>query len=383
LKVALLTTPGPVEASGTEITEANLLAGLVRECAVAGIGRRALLLRLSRLPPTLRRPQHLRLARAAIDPLVRADRARLFSLPGDDLAVVWRGEAEAAVKAATGALVRLFEDEEIPAFAAPWELFQLPEQAERLLSLLRPETPPATAANARNAPGRLDIATLTALEHGLAGVDVASFVRRRRVCAAGLDGRLRVKWDQRFLSITDLAETLAPDRSVQADPWLYRRLTRTLDQRMLALLAAPQELRDAGPFSVALNTASILSPSFLRFDAALPTILRGHVVIELLPADVLGDLAAFMFARDFARERGYRLLLRDMNAELLPVFPLDRLSVDLLQMPWTEALGTEGAADASPEAARMLLTGIDSPEALAWARERGVGFLQGRLIEPG
>jgi len=387
LTVALLARSGPADAAGADRADANLLADAVRECARSGIARRALLLRLSGLPQTLRRPQHLRLARAALEPLAQVDRARIFTLPGDDLAVIWRGEAENAVASVIGALARLFEGEDTPAVVAPWDLFLLPAQGDMLLSAIQPPAPPAPVSSpARTPPRRLDVAALTALETALATVDVTSFVRRRRIYAAGADGMFRLKWEQRHLSIGDLGETLTPDRSLQADPWLYRRLTRTLDQRMLALLTVPQELRDARPFSLALNVASMLSPAFLRFDAALPTILRGHVMIEMLPADVLGDLSAFVFARDFARERGYRLLLRDMNATLLPVFPLARIGIDMLQLPWSAQLADYADAGDGPllqDPGRTLLTGTDTPQALSWGTAQGIGFFQGRMVEPG
>jgi hypothetical protein len=220
------------------------------------------------------------------------------------------------------------------------------------------------------------------LETGLATVDVARFVRRRRICSLAADGRFHLEWEQRLLSVSELGETLMPDRAVQSEPWLYRRLTRTLDQRMLALLAAPLELRDAGPFSVALNVGSVLSPAFLRFDAALPVLLRGRVVLELLPADVLADPGAFIFARDFAHERGYRLLLREMNADLLGVFPLARIGLDLLQLRWREPLAAEGAP-ALHDPANTVLMRADAPEAVEWGRSRGIALFQGRMAEPG
>ena len=128
---------------------------------------------------------------------------------------------------------------------------------------------------------------------------------------------------------------LAPERDLRADRWLFRRLTRTLDRRMLALLAVPGEVRAAGPFGLDLNVASILSPTFLRFDAGLPAALRGQLVLDLSPADVIADPASFLFARDFARARGYRLLLRGITAGLLDAFPLRRTGLDLLQLRWS------------------------------------------------
>ena len=70
------------------------LAALVASCATAGVARQALLLRVDRLPISLARPHHIRLAEAALAPMLRLPRAELFHLPGPSLAVVWRGDAE-------------------------------------------------------------------------------------------------------------------------------------------------------------------------------------------------------------------------------------------------------------------------------------------------
>ena len=64
---------------------------------------------------------------------------------------------------------------------------------------------------------------------------------------------------------------------MRADPWLFRRLTRTFDRRMLALLASPEELRLAGPLGIDLNVASVLSPAFLRFDGGV----AGGVALDM------------------------------------------------------------------------------------------------------
>jgi hypothetical protein len=374
----------PSEGAGPQPTELQLLVTLIRQCALSGIGRTALLLRISRLPATLRRPHHVRLARQAVEPLRFADRARIYHLSGADIVVVWRGDATAILASATSALDRLFEGEQVLGASATWKLFDLPSQADELLASLRP-TASAPPSPSRLPPGRLDIRALAALETALASVDVARFVRRRRVCALTADGSFRLQWERRVLSVRELTDALAPDCAVQADPWLFRRLTRTLDQRMLSLLAAPLELRGVGAFSFGLNVASLLSPSFLRFDAALPASLRGHVALELLPADVLGDLSAFVFARDFARERGYRLLLRDIDADLLPVLPLGRIGLDLMQLRWTGVLAPLVAAGSDldlPDGSRCVLLHADTREAVEWGRARGITLFQGRAVAP-
>lgn len=360
--------------------DAQRLEALVRESREAGIERRVLLLHLSRLPRHLAQPHHLRLARDALAPLTAADRARVFVLPNEDIAVVWRGDAAVALSASLDAVRLLFEDDDLPDPGVLAEVLRLPQAADEVLAAVDLALQPELSAVLvhRRAGRPLDIATLGALETALAQADVARLVRRRAVCARDEEGGFALRWDLRLLSVAELGEALVPGTDVLAEPWLFRRLTRLLDRRMLALLAAPDELRRAGGFGLKLNVSSILSPEFLRFDAALPGHLRGQVVLGIAPDDMLLDPAAFLFARDFAQARQYRLMLRGVGAGLLEALPLRRCGLDLVELRWSEAL----AGLAAPDPLRTLLSGADTPDALAWAEAQGVGLLCGRLAQP-
>ena len=48
------------------------LTTLVRNCSISGVERRVLLIRTDLLPPRLSRPQHMRLANDALEPLMGA-----------------------------------------------------------------------------------------------------------------------------------------------------------------------------------------------------------------------------------------------------------------------------------------------------------------------
>ena len=252
---------------------------------LAIIARRALLLRLSALPEDLARPHHRRLAHEALLPLIDADRARLFRLPNADMVVVWRGMAEAALQTCLATLRYLFADEPGQPPDALILLLDLPGDATRLANEAEASLHPRRTAPIRPPPRRtpLDPATLAALQAALARASIDRFLRRQRICEAGPDGFLP-RWERRTVSIDEIGETMVPHRDLRADPWLLRCLTRTLDQRLLSLLAAPGELRGAAPFSLDLNVASLLGPDFLRFDAALPSSLRGTIMVALRPA---------------------------------------------------------------------------------------------------
>jgi hypothetical protein len=190
-----------------------------------------------------------------------------------------------------------------------------------------------------------------------------------------------VRWEKRFLSVAELAAELAPGHDPRGDPWLFRRLTRTLDQRMLALLSSRGELRGAGPFAINLNVASILSPGFLRFDAALPPLLRGHVVLDVALADTLADPPAFRFARDFARARGYRVLLRGIADAFVEALIPAGCAVDYLQLRWSPALAARARLPFDP--ACVVLGRCDDATAVAEGRRLGIGLFQGAAVARG
>ena len=361
------------------------LASLVRDTQSASVGRQALLIRLDRLPPPLRRAHHQRLARAALDPLLDADRGRLHELPAGRLAVSWRGEAAVNLGRVMAALGHLLLD--VPAGAPSLgtliKVFQLPQDGAALLAAARegadlgnPPRPLPMPPVAEAAP--LDAAALAQLEAALLHADVERFARRRPVCAVRTEG-LSLAWEERLLDLGEIAAELAPGRSLTADPWLFRRLSRTLDRRVLALLATPGILDRAQPFSLRLAAESLVSPDFLRFDARLPRRLRGQVVLSFAPADMMADPAGFAFARDFVRSRGYQVLLHGVEAMLLRVLVLPRLELDLVQVAWSAAI-----AGPLPETggARLVLGTMDEEAAIGWARAQGVSFVQGRAALP-
>jgi hypothetical protein len=371
--------------------DAAKLATLIRECQVAGISRRACVVHLSRLPPNRVRPHHLRMARAALEPLAQADRGRMFTLPSLDLVVVWRNASEAAVRESRAAVTLLFarDEDSVQATAALWEEIALPADAQRLLSMAETEAdaeeigglaPPVEEAVPPPPGMPLDPAALASLEANLAQADVTRFARRQPVALRLPDGRFRLRWERRVLHLGEIAETLAPGYALKDDGWLFRKLTRTLDRRMLALLAAPGELDLAGPFSLNLNVASILAPEFLRFDAALPLALRGQVVIDLHPPDILADPGAYLFARDFARERGYQLALHGVSAEVVALLPRTLMALDWLTLRWSEALFRTEHQAITSDAAHLVLSHADDAAAIAWGVAHGIALFHGRVV---
>jgi hypothetical protein len=368
---------------------AEALREVLRQSELAGASRRALLLRIDRLPPALARPHHLRLAREALGSLAGADRAQFFELSRGRIAIVWRSRGGTELANTMEALGHLLSGQPGvgPTLDELVSLYDLPQQAVNLLDELaedRPSHPPSPTA-------KLSVRQLAALEASLAQADLSAFARWRtivRLSPAGPPGASFAQidtepvWEERYFAVHALETSLTPDRGLKADPWLFRRLTRTLDRRMLAMLTMPKDLPRPGRMSVGLNVATILGADFLRFDDGLPVSLRGEVILNIRPADMLADPAAFLFARNFARARSYRFSLVGATLPMLQAIDLEEAGFDYIQVrPDPAFLGKpESLLGLIPKRTELVLTHLDRASDVRWAVMNGVTLGRGRAL---
>jgi hypothetical protein len=357
------------------------LRDLLSQTTRAGAHRRAVMLHTERLPPALGRPHHFRLAREALSGLAVFDRAQTFDLTRGRCVIVWRGSGAAQLEAARGALAQLLAgqpDAQAPDAGDLLTVYDLPEQAPWLLD----ELIQGSAAPPRPVALRpLDAPLLAMLEATLAQADLSGFARWRPVMR--LDGQVpALAWEERYFDVDAIAASLCPEIAIQADPWLFLRLTRTLDRRMLALLTAPRELRGCGAFAIHLNVDTILSADFLRLDEALPLALRGEVILNVRIVDLLADPTAFTFARRFAQSRGYRIALTGTTSGHLPCLDIAAACIDYVHLACTApVLHAPGASvGLVPVATQVVATGLDRASLVEWAVKAGFALGRGGAL---
>jgi len=362
------------------------LAQLVRETVAAGVARQVLHLRIGSLAPEFRRPHHQRLLRDALEPLMAAGRTRIFDLPNGDVVAVAPPPA-LALETARRALARALDvaaDEVVLALRLPEEAAQLLAATSDSLGL-EPPAPPAPAAPTMPAGTRLTSLQLHQAELAMAQADLAPFIRAQGVCALDPEGGpARLLWQDRRIAWPALAAALLPGVSLAEGQPLARRLARTAEARMLAELVRPRVLSEWRPVGLRLAPATLLSPAFGRFEAALPAGRRETVTINLDATALLGDPAGFLAARDLARSKGFRLALEVGSVGLLGLMPALAAEMDVLRLPWSPALPAAPPQALSlilGGAQRLLLTEVDRPAAIAWGWEAGIGMFQGPLVE--
>lgn len=374
-------------ADATAATDALALAAMVRECVTAGVERRALMLRFSRLPVGLREPRHSRLLAEAMAPIHRPTRARVFELPGGDRVVVAPppGQHLEEMRADLG---RLLPEAPLDDWAP---LLRLPDEAAALLGAVEAALglglAPAPAAAAAAPPPPSE--ALDAALRALAGADVAAEQRRAGVWRLAPDDAVAtLEATDIRAHIPDLLERLLPGSGFAALPGLGRRFRRAVERRLLADLARPPGVRHIGTVALPLGLASVTEVEALRLYAAAGPEGRRRISLCVPLGDALADPAGLALAARYTAARGLSLGFEEVEAAELARLDLARLVPGAIRLRFRPALlsGPAAARDALDAAlpedrARIVLTGVDAPVAIAWAWQRGITRFMGRVLE--
>jgi len=372
-------------------------------------GRMAVHIHLSRLRPQNRQDHHIRIAAATFEGMVQNYEGQIFTLSNSDLFFVCKDAAIEDIDAAIMKVRYLFsedplsqgDDEEDLARFCTW--YNVTTQHEDLLDLVKQihlererknrlaVTQDRSNVRTRSGKKALDPEQLGKLESVLIRADLSNLMRRQPVCAiTPTNPNPQPVFRELYISIADLQQTVLPEFDLASNLWLFQHLTQTLDSRMLSMLIQNDDTSIASSFSINLNVQTILSPPFLNFDSSLKAVARGTVVIELQAIDIFGEMGAYMFARDFMRERGYRICLDGLNHLTLQFIDRDRLGLDLLKLIWTPDMADDVTGTRATELkehvdrcgrARIILSRCDSDEAVRFGQSLGITMYQGRYVD--
>ncbi len=387
-------------------TQEQLLLDYVRRLEKIRKDRRAVHLRLSRLLPFNRREQHLRAAANSFEVMVKNLHAQLFVLVDSDIFVVYKKEIQGDIESAVQKVRFLFSDDPLlvdedqrNSHFCSW--YNVDTQYQDILDLVRDlisrgeqennhreASSVAVVKAARGDPLTPDV--LARVESSLARADLSNLVRRQYASDIHDDdtGPSTV-FSELFISIQDLRETLLPGVNLMANRWLFQHLTETLDRRMLALLGRSDHLNISGDISFNLNVSTLLMPEFLTFDDNLNASRRGGMIVELQKVDIFADLGAYFFAREFIRERGYRVCIDGLTHDTMEMIDRERLGADLVKLVWHTDMVDGGQETyerirtfvqrSVPE--RVVLCRCDGREAIDFGRAVGISVFQGRFVE--
>jgi EAL domain-containing protein (putative c-di-GMP-specific phosphodiesterase class I) len=369
-------------------------------------GRRAIVIHLSRLRPDNRRAHHIRIAANTFESLVKQFDGQIFLIQNADIIFVCKDASIAVIDEAIMRLRYLFGDdplaaeldENAPDRFATW--YDLERDYQDFLALAEEmydqevKRKKRLAAIAGGSPREerqpMDATALGELVGMIQRADLSNVMRRQSICAIMGGEPPRSVFREIYISIPDLRDSVMARRDIASDRWLFQYLTQHLDRRVLALLRRNDDPAIAHSYSLNLNISTLLSQEFLQFDQSLRSGARGTIVIELQKVDIFADLGAYVFARDFLKERGYRVCLDGVSAVTLSFIDRERLGLDLIKMFWspdmadpmrTERITAFREAVERTGRSRIILARCDSEDAVTFGQSMGIRLFQGRYID--
>lgn len=231
---------------------------------------------------------------------------------------------------------------------------------------------------------------LAAIEADMKDVDLSSTIRRQPICAALPETPVRTVFDEMYININHLRQSMGIEVDLLSNRWLFKYLTQILDERMLDAIQRNPIRYLSTPISLNLNIPTLLSSRFAEFDAAIKPSSKVSIVVELQIADVFTDMSAFLLAKDTVQKLGYRVCLDGVSELSLPQIDRQRLGFDLVKLIWNsdserdiKTAKNQKLAEAIRQCGnnRVILTRCDNKQAVEYGQALGITLFQGRYLD--
>lgn len=392
----------------------NLLHDFAQRLRNRTEGRRGAHVHLSRLKPANRRQHHIRIAVNNLEESIINFEGQLFLLSNNDIVFVTKGANLSDLDAIINRLRHLFAADPLAAageletsnvgygrFATVYAIetqygkfmelceFLFEEQRKRQAKMQKIAAQVGDKM-AESGGHPLTPQQLGRLEEVLDHTELSNIMRRQAVCTINEGRAPKALFYELFISIKDLALSVLPDVNLTSNRWLFQHLTQTLDRRILKILARGDDSSLFSSISMNLNVGTLLSQDFLEYDSSLRMSSRGTLVVELQMIDLMADFASYSVARDFVRDKGYRVCLDGITVDTLPFVDRQKMGVDLVKLnaPPEFQNGADNPLRPKVERAiekigrgRIVLCRCDNRQVIDSGQAMGINMFQGHYLD--
>ena len=260
----------------------------------------------------------------------------------------------------------------------------------RMALLVRKTSAPTRSDSASTVQKTFAANSLANVERDLERTDIQKALRRQPVCAVMPDMKMRRVFDELYLHIAHLRQTLRLDVDLLSNRWLFKYMTGLLDLRMLELIRQNIGRYVESPISLNLNVETLVSKRFYEFDAAIKPSAKVGIVIEIPVVDVFTDTAAFHLATREAQRLGYRVCLDGVSTDNFVMLDRKKLGVDLIKVQWNADVEADLNSKENQEmiaavsafgSNRVILCRCDNKQAVQYGQALGISLFQGRYID--
>ena len=358
-------------------------------------GKLAVVLHLSGLAAP--RAYHVRVARVLLQDCAQRFGGQVFAMRNNDLVLLCSDAAPDqasdphAPLGLPANLARLFAID-VPDSATLTSLWRLDESRAALGDYLASRA--AQAAPAEDPALQGQPVSLAALQEIIAKAPLPGLMVQQTGLSLTADRSLTL---QHRLAPAFQAVGIALDRlnldtlitHATADPFLFRHFATALDARLLHLLrddltARGRLLRSAAnqglPLLLELGLHTIVSPDFAEFaNLAKAAGLHLWVAVSLLQAGA--ELQLLHHARGLLKLTGCSLAINRIDPAVLALVRPTELQADMLVLPWSSRLQQAPMSAFAGQPGRLVLSGVDGEQALAWGQAHGISLFAGPFLD--
>lgn len=367
-------------------------------------------LHLSDLKPSHRQPHFMRMVARSLESLSAKQDVQVFEFTNADVVLLCRNTPIDDVDDAVFRVRALFNEDPLTMtedgsaedrFSSWYDLTQASdfkelEDAVTAVAAASEEFKAQQAENVSTGRAAKDMGgdpltpdMLNGITQKLLETRVGDLLHRQPAVMVGASKKQDLAFREHFIAMGELRERIAPKINLFSGHWLFQYLSETIDARVLEVLSRLDIANMDYPLSVNLNISTIMNRPFQNFHA----IVGEHtdkVVVELQIIDIFADMGAYVYARDWLREQGYRVLVDGLNPLTLHFFDPSILQPDFIKITWgTEVRGGVGQDQTQKirevvgklPSGGVVLARVDSEEGVSWGLSLGIRCFQGHFID--
>lgn len=369
----------------------------------------AIHMHLSNLRPGNKQPHFLDIAGRSFQDFVSGNDALLFRMYNRDMVLICRNIPIDDVDPIVEKVRALFPED--PLTQAPmgsyddrfttWHDLSQPEDFRSFLAIAKDQAAAAAVerendqkeqkAQAAAADLGMPLApdNLAAIEQKMKSTQIADLINNQAVYRVVPGQKGKIVFREYFIAMGELKNRVAPNVNLFGSPWLFQYLTETLDRRMLAVMSRRDLSTAPEDISLNLNISTIMSREFQQFHEHIED-NTSRVVVEFQVIDIFSDTNAYRYARDFLRERGYRVLIDGLSPLAIDFFDPSLLQPDFLKISWGPEFVGEEKQEKVEEMRNVVkhagkdgvvLSRVDSQDAVQWGAMLGISRFQGYFID--
>ena len=379
--------------------EESLLRDHVHRLARTGESAWAIYVHLSRLRIDARRESVRRVAVRPFDRVTRDLNAILYMLSNGDFVLVCLDLRIEDVDSALAILRGLVTDDPLileeqetgdDRFTSWFDLSDCGDidEFEEILARLADGVAPALPMKrGQSEQGPLETDELGEVERRLQEVRVADLIRRQPTVDVRFRDKQPILFREHYVAMPELARRVAPGADLLANQWIFEYLTEILDRRLLAILGRADFEVTGDPISLNLHMSTLWSPDFQAFHQRIRSMTEG-LIVEIRLIDALSDVAEFGRAREWLAARGYRVLIDGVSPLTAQFMDISPLQPHFVKLEWSRDVPTPRSP--APELSallnslghdRIVLSHVDSEDAIRWGLAAGIHQFQGFFVD--